>query len=98
MIYQFQSFSGRNISHTLAVQRSLCLHIEILLFDRLTEIGPRMTLQLLKIEDGIANGEVLYHSVIHKTPEEIEQLKELREKKRYGANFLFCNCNFVFIN
>ena len=69
------------------MQRSLCLHVENLLFYRLTEIGPRMTLQLLKIEDGIANGEVLYHSVIQKTSEEIEQLKELREKKGYGANF-----------
>jgi ribosome biogenesis protein SSF1/2 len=28
---------------------------------RLTEIGPRMTLQLIKIEEGICSGEVLFH-------------------------------------
>ncbi|PKK18313.1 suppressor of SWI4 1 homolog, partial [Columba livia] len=29
---------------------------------RLTEIGPRMTLQLVKVEEGLAQGNVLYHS------------------------------------
>ena len=29
---------------------------------RLVELGPRLTLSLLKIEEGLCDGEVLYHS------------------------------------
>ncbi|OCT87919.1 hypothetical protein XELAEV_18021622mg [Xenopus laevis] len=48
---------------------------------RLTEIGPRMTLQLVKIEEGLSDGKVLYHNYIQKTEEEIKALLESREKK-----------------
>ncbi|XP_075062952.1 suppressor of SWI4 1 homolog [Mixophyes fleayi] len=48
---------------------------------RLTEIGPRMTLQLVKIEEGLSDGKVLYHSFIQKTEEEIKAMLERREKK-----------------
>ena len=37
---------------------------------KLTELGPRMTLELLKIEAGLGEGEVLYHARVHKTAEE----------------------------
>lgn len=40
---------------------------------KLHEIGPRMTLQLMKIEEGLFNGEVLYHDFITKTEDEKEQ-------------------------
>ncbi len=50
---------------------------------RLTEIGPRMTLELVKIEDGLCDGEVLYHTYVSKTSEEIAELrKRTIEKKR----------------
>lgn len=49
---------------------------------RLTEIGPRMTLQLVKIEEGVCQGEVMYHEFIHKNDQEIQALKAFREKKR----------------
>jgi ribosome biogenesis protein SSF1/2 len=50
---------------------------------RLTEIGPRMTLELVKIEDGLCDGEVLYHTYISKTAEEIAELRKRNiEKKR----------------
>lgn len=50
---------------------------------RLTEIGPRMTLELVKIEDGLCDGEVLYHSHVSKSSEEISELrKRTMEKKR----------------
>jgi len=50
---------------------------------RLTEIGPRMTLDLIKIEEGVCNGEVLYHTQVKKSPEEIQELKKRTlEKKR----------------
>lgn len=48
---------------------------------RLTEIGPRMTLQLVKIEEGLNNGNVLYHSFIQKTEEEIKVTLARKEKK-----------------
>jgi ribosome biogenesis protein SSF1/2 len=50
---------------------------------RLTEIGPRMTLELVKIEDGLCDGEVLYHTYVSKTAEEITELrKRTTDKKR----------------
>ncbi|KTF90982.1 hypothetical protein cypCar_00015491 [Cyprinus carpio] len=53
-------------------------------------IGPRMTLQLVKISEGMGEGKVLYHSFISKTEEEIQEmlkrkearLKEKEERKR----------------
>lgn len=46
------------------------------------ELGPRLTLELVKIEEGIDEGEVLYHSYITKTAKElIKQRKELPKKK-----------------
>ncbi|NP_001191389.2 suppressor of SWI4 1 homolog [Ornithorhynchus anatinus] len=48
---------------------------------RLTEIGPRMTLQLTKIQEGVCQGNVLYHSFIHKTEEEIQATLALKEQK-----------------
>ena len=48
----------------------------------MTEIGPRMTLQLIKIEEGVGTGEVLYHEYIEKSPEEVEAAKEMRKQKK----------------
>jgi len=49
---------------------------------RLTELGPRLRLQLMKIEEGICSGEVLFHEYVKKTPEEIQEMKKRREEKR----------------
>lgn len=49
---------------------------------KLTEIGPRMTFSLFKIESGIMEGEILYHSVVKKTKEEVLQLKIRKERER----------------
>lgn len=56
---------------------------------RLTEYGPRMTLQLIKVEAGIMEGEVLFHEYVQKTEEEkelirkrLEEKKKLKEKRR----------------
>ncbi|VDM71857.1 unnamed protein product [Strongylus vulgaris] len=46
------------------------------------EIGPRLKLELLKIEDGIDDGEVLYHRIINKTSTELEMLKKEAPKKK----------------
>lgn len=49
---------------------------------QLHEIGPRLTMQLMKIEDGLLTGEVLYHDHIVKTEEEKEELRKMIEKKK----------------
>ncbi|XP_010163058.1 suppressor of SWI4 1 homolog, partial [Antrostomus carolinensis] len=48
---------------------------------RLTEIGPRMTLQLIKVEEGLAQGNVLYHSLVHKTEMEVKEILARKEAK-----------------
>lgn len=49
---------------------------------RLHELGPRMTLQLMKVEDGLFDGEVLFHEIVHKTEEEIQRIKKSRDDKK----------------
>jgi len=51
---------------------------------RLKEIGPRMSLSLLKIEEGISTGKVLYHSYIKKTAEQ----EKIRDKERHKEHLL----------
>ncbi|CAH0514842.1 unnamed protein product [Peronospora belbahrii] len=46
---------------------------------RLTEIGPRLTLKLTKVERGICEGDVLYHAYKTKTPEESAKAKAKHE-------------------
>lgn len=48
----------------------------------LREIGPRLTLKLHKIYDGVNSGEVLYHSEVTKSPEEILKLRQKHETRR----------------
>ncbi|XP_064416735.1 suppressor of SWI4 1 homolog [Latimeria chalumnae] len=64
-----QAYAGRG---NMAAQQSAV---------RLTEIGPRMTLQLVKIEEGLSEGDVLYHSFVQKSEEEIKAMLERKEKK-----------------
>jgi len=56
---------------------------------RLVELGPRMRLQLIKIEEGLVDGEVLYHQFIEKTEEERKLIRKRRETKKYRFNY--CN-------
>jgi|SaaInlStandDraft_6_1057023.scaffolds.fasta_scaffold26603_3 ribosome biogenesis protein SSF1/2 len=49
---------------------------------RLKELGPRMTLSLLKIEEGLSDGAVLYHSLVHKSEEEERAQGLVAERKR----------------
>merc|ERR1740131_585267 len=48
---------------------------------RLVELGPRMKLQLVKIEEGLLEGEVLHHSFLEKTEEEKKEIKERMAKR-----------------
>ncbi|KAJ0411307.1 hypothetical protein ATCC90586_005716 [Pythium insidiosum] len=47
---------------------------------RLTEVGPRLTLQLTKVEREVCEGDVLFHRFVSKTPEEAAELKAKREQ------------------
>ena len=49
---------------------------------RLTELGPRMTLELFKIEEGVGEGEVLFHNYIKKTEEEKQALRDMLHTKQ----------------
>ena len=49
---------------------------------RLVELGPRINMKLIKIEDGLFDGEVLYHSHIQKTEEEKKAIRIVREKRK----------------
>lgn len=51
---------------------------------KLVEIGPRLELELRKIEEGLAEGKVLYHSYIHKSKKEAAALEQ-RHKERKAA-------------
>ncbi|KAG7263468.1 hypothetical protein CRUP_028954 [Coryphaenoides rupestris] len=46
---------------------------------RLTEIGPRLTLQLLKIQEGMGDGNVLYHASLFKTEEELQAMLDRKQ-------------------
>ncbi len=55
---------------------------------KLVEIGPRMTLRLVKVEGGFAGGEVLYHHHERKSPKEVAinaakvRVKQAEKKRR----------------
>merc|ERR1712071_413537 len=49
---------------------------------RLMELGPRIRMELLKIEEGLVEGEVLYHKYIQKTEEEKKTIKLRRAQQQ----------------
>ncbi|CAM9481879.1 unnamed protein product [Ectocarpus sp. 13 AM-2016] len=49
--------------------------------DQVPELGPRLTLELMKVERGLCEGEVLYHSYVTKTAEEIKAQRAKVEKR-----------------
>jgi len=49
---------------------------------KLTELGPRMTLRLTKIEEGLCGGKVMWHEYIHKTKAEMAEMERSWSKRR----------------
>lgn len=41
-----------------------------------------MTMELIKIEDGLCDGEVLYHTFIKKTDQEVNELRQRNQQKK----------------
>ncbi|KAL7576311.1 hypothetical protein ACA910_018131 [Epithemia clementina (nom. ined.)] len=48
---------------------------------KLVEIGPRLTLTLMKVEKGLGQGDVLYHAHVQKSAEEVAALKAKKDKE-----------------
>lgn len=48
---------------------------------KLHEVGPRMTLQLVKVEEGLCDGDVMFHEYVKKTSEEVAVLRALKEQR-----------------
>jgi len=48
---------------------------------KLVELGPRLCLELIKVEQGLASGNVMYHAHIKKTPGEAKAIVEKAEGK-----------------
>jgi len=49
---------------------------------KLTELGPRMTLRLVKVEEGVCAGKVLWHEYIARTKEEEKALEKVWDQRR----------------
>merc|ERR1719502_2449657 len=49
---------------------------------RLTEVGPRLQLQLVKGEEGVLNGAVLFHRYLSRTASEQEVLEQRAKQRR----------------
>eukprot|EP01137_Pigoraptor_chileana_P028933 Opistho-2@13425 len=49
---------------------------------RLSEIGPRMSLKIIKIEAGMCDGEIIHHEFVSKTPDEVAATAKLRDEKK----------------
>ena len=64
---------------------------------RLAEIGPRLKLRLVKIEEGICDGEVLYHEFLKKSPEEVQAIREGLKSKKFASHFLLILHNNIFL-
>ena len=48
---------------------------------KLVELGPRLCLELQKVEQGLGDGNVMFHAHIHKTPEEIKEIRQKVEER-----------------
>jgi len=48
---------------------------------RLQELGPRLRMKLLKVEDGLFEGDIIHHAYVKKTPEEAAKLREQRKMR-----------------
>ncbi|KAL8381530.1 hypothetical protein RB595_005685 [Gaeumannomyces hyphopodioides] len=49
---------------------------------KLVELGPRMRLRLLKVEEGVCAGKIMWHEYIHKSKDELKAMEKRWEQKR----------------
>lgn len=68
--------SGQGKNATVFFVPAVALHFLVFLFSN------RLTVELVKIEDGLFTGDILYHKQVVKTEEELTAIKVQREEKR----------------
>lgn len=49
---------------------------------KLTEIGPRMKLRLIKVEEGMCDGKVMWHAFVKKTAKENKEMEAMWSQRR----------------
>lgn len=49
---------------------------------KLVELGPRLRLRMMKVEEGVCGGKVMWHEFLSKSKEEVKQLEEIWEERR----------------
>jgi ribosome biogenesis protein SSF1/2 len=49
---------------------------------KLVELGPRMRLKMMKIEEGLCDGRVMWHDFMTKSKAEVQQMDQTWDKKR----------------
>lgn len=49
---------------------------------KLVELGPRMRLRLIKVEEGVCEGKVMWHDFITKSEKEVKELEKNWDQKR----------------
>lgn len=48
---------------------------------KLVELGPRLSMELVKVEKGLGAGDIMYHAHVYKTAAEAAALKERKEQE-----------------
>ena len=49
---------------------------------KLVELGPRMKLRLIKVEEGVCDGKIMWHEFLHKSKEEEKQMEKVWEQRK----------------
>ncbi|KAE8333097.1 Brix domain-containing protein [Aspergillus sergii] len=49
---------------------------------KLVELGPRLKLRLIKVEEGLCDGKIMWHDYIHKSEEDMKKLDKNWEKRK----------------
>ena len=49
---------------------------------KLVELGPRMKLRLIKVEEGVCDGKVMWHEFLHKSKEEEKEMERVWEQRK----------------
>lgn len=49
---------------------------------KLVELGPRLKLRLIKVEEGLCSGRIMWHDHIHKSEKEVKELDETWNRRR----------------
>ena len=62
---------------------SYCCYLSYyVISQKLTELGPRLKLELFKVERNVCEGEVIYHKYLHKSAEEASAQQTRIDKER----------------